>query len=170
MDKNKDGVVTLEEFVLACQEVGVAFLLSCPLLENCCLYVAFNSQLHLISHWSAVWCLCSPLMYPLIFPAGWDYDEIHAALWKRDVGWRKGQRRQRNSIGLRVSACMWWVHGCNTSGHSSCSRLIRLWHRRSKGDITTVGRFSKSKDWCCRSGLSSPFLSGDKTAWKLSVS
>lgn len=32
MDKNKDGVVTLEEFVLACQEVGVALHLSCLLL------------------------------------------------------------------------------------------------------------------------------------------
>lgn len=26
MDKNKDGVVTLEEFVLACQEVGLSSL------------------------------------------------------------------------------------------------------------------------------------------------
>lgn len=33
MDKNKDGVVTLEEFVLACQEVGIALYLSCPLLK-----------------------------------------------------------------------------------------------------------------------------------------
>lgn len=26
MDKNKDGVVTLEEFILACQEVGTSSL------------------------------------------------------------------------------------------------------------------------------------------------
>lgn len=45
MDKNKDGVVTLEEFVLACQEVGAALRLSCPLPKNHCLHEALNSQL-----------------------------------------------------------------------------------------------------------------------------
>lgn len=33
MDKNKDGVVTLEEFIIACQEVCIVLYLSCLLLS-----------------------------------------------------------------------------------------------------------------------------------------
>lgn len=32
MDKNKDGVVTLEEFIIACQEVCIVLYLSCLFL------------------------------------------------------------------------------------------------------------------------------------------
>lgn len=166
MDKNKDGVVTLEEFVVACQEVGVTGHLISPLLQNHCLHAVFNSQSHL--QLFAVSRLRSTLMYTFIFPTGWNHDEIHATLWKCDVGWRVGQRRQRNLRGLGVSVCMWRVHGC--SGRSSCSRLIWLWHRHSKDDVRTVGSIHKPVDWRCRRGLYTHFLAGDKTAWKLCVS
>lgn len=40
MDKNKDGVVTLEEFIMACQEVCVEFPLS----------ICNNGQMHAYKH------------------------------------------------------------------------------------------------------------------------
>lgn len=65
MDKNKDGVVTLEEFVVACQEVGSALNHA---LNHHCLQKAFSSQQHL--KLVIVLCQFSDLIYLLIVHAG----------------------------------------------------------------------------------------------------
>lgn len=53
MDKNKDGVVTLEEFVIACQEVCtyVVLQLSCLVLYECIEELMNICKTNLMSKW-----------------------------------------------------------------------------------------------------------------------
>ena len=65
--------------------------------------------------------------------AGWNHDEIHAAVWERDVGPRGGDGdkdtggKTMRGLGVSVRVCG-WMHMCNTSDLSSSSRSVsRLW-------------------------------------------
>lgn len=63
--------------------------------------------------------------------AGWNHDEVHAAVWERDVGTRGGDG-DRDTGGKNERAwceCVCgWMHMCNTSDLSSSSRSVSsLW-------------------------------------------
>lgn len=109
MDKNKDGVVTLEEFVIACQEVRgtngnqrhCLFIISklahyikttLPIFFSCTQHTHWTDSTHQFV------CFCT----------GWNYDEIHAAVWERDVGENERMRTKtwQNKRTWRQHACV----------------------------------------------------------------
>lgn len=187
MDKNKDGVVTLEEFVLACQEVGIALYLSCPLLK----IAAFMRLLHQIhattllnwtSQSSGVWChysLLQRLPSSLCRMKPWWDPCSCLKTWCRTMeepGEEGGGQRQWKMRGLGDGACMWVLHRCNRSGlsssfpvSSSCgSDAAGMPHNDFKqwsGELS-----NKATDVTDVDVTSLPILSGDKDAWLLPIS
>lgn len=84
------------------------------LIQQGWLYIIIDT----ILHYMYVHCLLIASFFPgdlSSLSAGWNHDEIHAAVWKRDVG--QGEMMETKTWkmrGLSVSACV-WMHMCNTS-------------------------------------------------------
>lgn len=92
--------------------------------------------------------------------AGWNHDEVHAAVWERDVGTRGGDG-DRDTGGKNERAwceCVCgWMHMCNTSDLSSSSRSVSslwFWVERPPPDTRWLER--RDLDWKCFTHSLSP--------------